>query len=159
MGGWWRGTHIPEWGEGRGGISARLKLSLKCCLVDGWAGGGTRGWANGPPKCGSQMWKGGKVPFWDGARKQGFPWCRCCCCAEDKPCYRGKEVCVSNVIYEDVQESTHLHRWEMRHTVLWLPPSRRSFNSPNLTQERTTARKKTYPPNPNTNLNTNLTIT
>ena len=51
----------------------------------------------------------------------------------------------------------------MRHDVLRLPPGRRSFNFPNLTQERATARKKTYPPNPNTNLNpnpnANLTLT
>ena len=43
--------------------------------------------------------------------------------------------------------------------VLRLPLGSWSFNYPNLTQERATARKKTYPPNLNTNLNTNLTLT
>ena len=60
-------------------------------------------WANGPPKCGSvpnaERRKGAILG--QGAQT-GFPVDRCCCCAEDKPCYRGKEVCVSNVIYQDV---------------------------------------------------------
>jgi hypothetical protein len=64
---------------------------------------------------------------------------------------------------EDIQELTHRHRWEMRHTVLRLPLGSRSFNCPNLTQERATARKKTYPPNlninPNQNPNANQTLT
>jgi hypothetical protein len=51
----------------------------------------------------------------------------------------------------------------MRHDVLRLPPGRRSFNFPNLTQERATARKKTYTPNlninPNLNPNANQTLT
>jgi hypothetical protein len=51
----------------------------------------------------------------------------------------------------------------MRHNVLQLPPGRRSFNFPNLTQECPTTRKKTYLLNPNTNINpnpnANLTLT
>jgi len=43
--------------EGRGEVVPALMavshLSLKRCLVDGWAGDGTRGWANDPPISGS----------------------------------------------------------------------------------------------------------
>jgi len=47
----------------------------------------------------------------------------------------------------------------MRHNVLRLPPGRRRFNFPNLTQERATARKKHIPLTLTLTLTQTLTLT
>jgi len=84
--------------EGRGEVVPALMvvfhLGMKFPLVDGWAGGGgtSRRMSGQGSVPNAERWN---VPFWDGARKRGFPWYSSPCRAEDKPCYRGKDgMCI-----------------------------------------------------------------